>query len=93
MRRRVSIDPATLTLRQYMTLVTKPPLYQVRDLVVRTGLPQPRASEVLRGIRIYPAGLERVRAALGLSKDPELFDAMLENSARETDAKGASPRR
>lgn len=89
MKSRRSIDLSKLTLRQFMTLVTRPPLYQVRDLVERTGLPQPRCSEVLRGIRIYPAGLARVREEVGLAKDEALFDRLLENSAREAEVKGS----
>lgn len=83
---RRTIDLEVLTLRQYMVLVSKPPMYVPQDLVTATGLPQPRASEVLRGTRIYPAGIEKVKRALGIPATPagdELFEKLLANSARE----------
>lgn len=81
-RRLVSIDLFTLTLRQYMAVFARPPMARPQDLVERSGLSQPRVSELLRGSRIYPAGLAQARAALGLSKDAALFEALLENSGR-----------
>lgn len=82
MRNTRTIDLETLTLRQYATLVSKPPIYTPQDLVERTGLPQPRASEIFRGIRIYPAGCEKVKQALGGISD-QLFESLLANSAKE----------
>lgn len=87
-RRRVTLDPATLTLRQWMVLFARPPMYRPQDLVERSGLAQPRVSELLRGVRIYPAGLEQARKALGI-EDVELFEALLRNSAAES--AGAAP--
>lgn len=41
-------------------------------------------SELLRGVRIYPAGIAQARAALGLEggEHDRLFEALLGNSAR-----------
>lgn len=81
----VPVCPAALSLRQWMVIFATPPMYKPQDLVEKSGLPQPRVSELLRGIRIYPAGLARAREALGI-KDEALFEALLENSAREARA-------
>lgn len=72
-----------LTLRQYMVLEARPPMYRPADLVEATGLPQPRVSEVLRGVRIYPKALERIRLLLQI--DQELLDALIENSRQEAE--------
>lgn len=84
MARKVTLDPASLTLRQFMVLFPKPPMYRPQDLVERSGLAQPRVSELLRGVRIYPAGIAQARAALGLegAGNDGLFEALLGNSAR-----------
>lgn len=89
-RQTVTIDPAALSLRQWMVLFAKPPMYKPQDLVAKSGLPQPRVSELLRGIRIYPRGLALAREALGID-DVALFEALLENSAREAAAERGAP--
>lgn len=86
----VPVDLAQLTLRQFMAVFVRPPMYKPQELVERCGLPQPRVSELLRGIRIYPAGLSRARAALGI-EDEKLFEALLENSAREARFQRGAP--
>lgn len=79
---RIEVNLEALTLRQFMALLPEPPMYRPQDLVDRSEVPQPRVSELLRGQRIYPAGLEKVRLALGI-EDPALLDRLIENSARE----------
>lgn len=83
MARKVTLDSAKLTLRQFMVLVPKPPMYRPQDLVERSGLAQPRVSELLRGVRIYPAGIAQARRALGLegAANDALFESLLGNSA------------
>jgi len=80
-RRTLRLDQ--LTLRQYLVIQAKPPMYRPADLVERTGIPQPRVSEVLRGVRIYPAALARIREVLGI--DEELLDVLIENSRKEAE--------
>lgn len=86
----VPVNVASLTLRQYMAVFARPPMYKPQDLVEKSGLPQPRVSELLRGIRIYPRGLALAREALGI-EDVRLFEALLENSAREAAAERRAP--
>lgn len=78
------VDLARLTLRQYLAL--RHNLFRPADLARLTRIPKPRASELLRGLEVYPAALRAVREFLGARVDDDLFAALLEN-ARERDGK------
>ncbi len=84
--RRVVFE-SELTLRQYCALMN-PPLYRPADLVLKSGLPQPRISEVLRGRRIYPAGMRKLQKALGVS--PRHLERMVDNAAREREKRATA---
>ena len=77
----VSIDLESLTLRQYLALRRN--LFRPADLARMTGIPKPRASELLRGLEVYPAATKAVRTFLGEEVDDELFRVLLENARRE----------
>ncbi len=79
MNRPATIDLATLTLRQWLALRRN--LFRPAELARMTGIPKPRASEILRGQPIYPAATAKVRTFLGDEVDDELFAALMTNTA------------
>ena len=73
-----TLDLERLSLRQYLALFKE--IFRPADLARMTGIPKPRASEILRGLEIYPAARKAVRKFLGEHVGDELFAALLENS-------------
>lgn len=83
--RNATVDLESLTLRQYLAL--RHNLFRPAELAGMTGIPKPRASEILRGIPAYPRAMKAVRTFLGDSVDDELFAALMRNGKRVEEAR------
>ncbi len=76
-----TVSAESLTLPEFALLFVDPPIRSQREFVARSGIPQPRVSDLWRGIPIYPKGMNQARAALG-GIDEALLATLLANAAR-----------